>query len=114
MTNIYTTPNADAYKAARHAVQTAAKALQEAKDNHRQAEIRVEFIRAMYADDFSHARCGMFQGKPSSVSLYRKDPESPSGVSRSVVMPDFDSAVALLDAAGIPFPLSPTEGLRKA
>lgn len=112
MTNIFTTANADAYRAATAAQREALKALREAQSAHLAAQRRVEFIQALHSDAFSHARADMFKGRPSSVRIYVKHADSPSGVVCAATLGDFDEAVALMDAAGRSFPLSPTEGLR--
>lgn len=47
------------------------------------------------------------------VYCYHRDPKSPTGVSLAAAMSDLDAAAKVLDECGRPFPLSPTEGLKK-
>jgi hypothetical protein len=48
------------------------------------------------------------------VYAYRRDRKSPSGVSLMCTLNGLDEATAIIDSVGSPFPLSPTEGLRKS
>jgi hypothetical protein len=69
------------------------------------------FAEAIVHPDFAYART-RFTGGSAFVTAYLRDPSSPTGVLGFWSHPDFDEAVRLMDAAGRPFPLSPTEGLR--
>ena len=71
------------------------------------------FAKAVASDQFAYARC-LYAGGSAFVVAYGRDPKSPTGVTRIGSCLDFYEAVAIMDAAGRPFPLSPTEGLNKS
>lgn len=71
------------------------------------------FAKAVASQKFAYARC-QSAGGSAFVVAYGHDANSPSGVTRIGSCLDFNEAVAIMDAAGRPFPLSPTEGLNKS
>lgn len=48
------------------------------------------------------------------VYVYHNNPESPTGVNLSAALSGLDEATEIMDRLGKPFPLSPTEGLRRS
>ena len=111
VSNIYLTDNYPTFRRAGAELNHAAELLRIAKDNHAQAQRKVQFIEAAHSANYSHARAENFMGKPSSIRIYQKDPTSPTNVTLAASW-HFDEAVTILDAAERSFPLSPTEGLR--
>ena len=81
MTNIYTTAAAPAYKAAREAQRSAERAMIDARNAMDKAKRKADFISACFSDDFYYARTDLFKGRPCSITIYRSDSQSPSGVS---------------------------------
>lgn len=69
-----------------------------------------KFAEVVNSDLFAYARF-----RPNfGVTAYINDKKSPTGVVAGATAFDLEDAVAILDAAGRPFPYSPTEGLNKS
>lgn len=71
------------------------------------------FARAVESSNYAYSRA-LPAGSQLYVVAYGYDRHSPTGVSRMASCLNFDEAVAIMDAAGKPFPLSPVEGLNKS
>jgi hypothetical protein len=77
------------------------------------AESLEQFKAAIASPAFAYARARPIGGS-LSVWIYHYDESSPSGVSSAGTHGDMKEAAALLDAAGRPFPYSPTEALQSS
>lgn len=85
-----------------------------------ESEREQAFFEAVIDPRFSHTRARSWRAdgwvKDDSdyiVTVYRRDPESPTGVVASANIDGLQRAAAILDRAGRPFPMSPTEGLKR-
>jgi hypothetical protein len=84
-----------------------------------------KFIEAIAAPAFAYCRARSWRASGAIMDdgdliiyVYHRDNTSPTGVTCVSTcggsVEDFADAVAAMDKRGIPFPLSPTEGLRKS
>lgn len=115
MTNPFTNPlAADLMTTLGDEARAAENAARAAEDKARSANMARGFIKAVFDERFSHARAIMFRGEVVGINIYFRDSESPSGVScaASTGALSVEQAELLLEQAGRPSPLSPTEGLR--
>ena len=97
----------------RNAMIAANRAAYEASMAAMQAKRFESFKAAISSPSFAYARAKAIGGS-MSVLIYCRDKASPTGVVLSGSHDHMGEAVALLDAAGRPFPYSPTEALQSS
>ena len=75
-----------------------------------------DFDTAASHDSYSHARARSWRASGVAyddgdyiVTIYHRDPASPSGVTQAATLHDFKRAVEILDRRGRVFPLSAKE-----
>lgn len=76
-------------------------------------EMEAKFTAAVNSPALAYTRT-RYAGGSAYVTAYHFDRTSPTGVLAAASCLNFDRAVAILDARGASFPLSPTEGLQSS